>query len=183
MSIEAWQAELAAIRAAHPVPWGRLVRPSLVVLPRWAGWLRGVTGGAFVWWAWICIDARLLEAPPAVRRYVLAHEWGHVARGHLLVGLGAFFLVLVLLAAALAPPALGWSFAGLAASLGLLGLVPWMGSIRRELEADAFAATVAPGTASAALRWLVAWSGTGWSAARRRRLETLRQLEEQAPGV
>lgn len=74
--------EFAAIRARLPTPWGRFVWPRLVVLPRSFARFRRVTGGACVWWFWVVADPALADAPVDARRFVLAHEWGHVARGH-----------------------------------------------------------------------------------------------------
>ena len=74
--------EFEAIRARLPTPWGRFVWPRLIVLPHSFARFRKVTGGACVWWFWVVADPALADAPADARHFVLAHEWGHVARGH-----------------------------------------------------------------------------------------------------
>jgi len=109
--------------------------PKLVFLPTW--WPgRSV---AFAYFNLIAIGSGLLRAPPDVRRYLLAHELGHIERGHTLGQVGYWASVLSAVAIGqLLPPALATA----PIMAVLMGAVAWLslGETRREFEADDVAA-------------------------------------------
>lgn len=73
------QAEYAELQRLRPSSLSFLASHRLVVLP---DWFMRFYGGAAVLYRWTCIGNSLLDAPAEVRKAMLAHEWGHLARGH-----------------------------------------------------------------------------------------------------
>jgi hypothetical protein len=182
--IAAWQDEFDVIRDREPLRSGGLVSRRLRVLPPWGSFMHRSFGAAFVFLSRIYVDRRVLDAPPEVRQYLLLHEWGHVVRRHNQVAmLSACVLPFVFF-----PQAFIWLHArpGLSlapiAGLGLLAtciqaaLSVWMMSDMRELEADAYAASViGPAAVLDGIGWVAAWSRQGWTAGRRKRRAALWQ--------
>jgi hypothetical protein len=177
-----WQHDFDAIHARDTLRFGGLVSRRLRVLPPWGTFMHRSFGAAFVFLSHIYVDRRVLEAPPEVRQYLLLHEWGHVVRRHNQVAM----LSAVLLPFVFFPQAYIWLHRNpgpdLApiAGLGLLctclqaALSAWMMSDMRELEADAYAASViGPGAVLAGIGWVAAWSHQGWTAGRRKRRAAL----------
>jgi hypothetical protein len=180
----AWQQDFDVIRNRQPLRLGGLVNRRLRVLPPWGAFMHRSFGAAFVFLSRIYVDRRVLDAPPEVRQYLLLHEWGHVVRRHNQVAmLSACVLPFVFF-----PQAFIWLHArpGLAlapiAGLGLLAtciqaaLSVWMMSDMRELEADAYAASIiGPAAVLDGIGWVAAWSRQGWTAGRRKRRAALWQ--------
>lgn len=183
------QTEFDAVRAAFPSRYGHLLRARIVILPRWMGWLAPLTGGAFIWWFWLVVDHRFPSAPSLVRRYILAHEWGHILRGHAVV---LYFYWVFAAPAVFAIWGLTSSPSGAAhiSPLVLLGPLSLclallcsslIRSVRLEYEADAVAAeAVGPLDAPTAYQNAVAWSGRRWSPIDTRRLTALRRLAKSS---
>lgn len=122
----------------------------------------------------VFVDPRLEGAPSPVIRFIMAHEWGHVDRGHIPCAFVALAAALSRVALASSPQSLGTQIAELLILL-VTGLMLFGKSVmRRELEADAFAAGVV-GRAQAAdsLAWLVEWRGKGWPRDLRKRQDAL----------
>jgi hypothetical protein len=188
--IAAWQDDFDIIRARQPLRLGGLVNRRLRVLSPWGGFMHRSFGAAFVFLSRIYVDRRVLDAPPEVRQYLLLHEWGHVVRRHNQVAmLSAFVLPFVFF-----PQAFIWLHRnpGLAlapiAGLGLLAtciqavLSVWMMSDMRELEADAYAASIiGPAAVLDGIGWVAAWSRQGWTAGRRKRRAALWQAVLAGP--
>ena len=182
--IAMWQRDFDLIREREPLRQGGLVRRRLQVLPPWGVFMHRSFGAAFVFLSRIYVDRRVLDAPPEVRQYLLLHEWGHVVRKHNQVAM----LSAVLLPFVFFPQAYIWlhrhpgpDLAPLA-GLGLLctclqaALSVWMMSDMRELEADAYAASViGPSAVLNGIGWVSAWSRQGWTAGRRKRRAALWQ--------
>ena len=180
----AWQQDFDVIRNRQPLRLGGLVNRRLRVLPAWGTFMHRSFRAAFVFLSRIYVDRRVLDAPPEVRQYLLLHEWGHVVRRHNQVAmLSACVLPFVFF-----PQAFIWLHArpGLAlapiAGLGLLAtciqaaLSVWMMSDMRELEADAYAASIiGPAAVLDGIGWVAAWSRQGWTAGRRKRRAALWQ--------
>lgn len=169
-----WQAELVRVRTAWPSPYGRWVAQRSAVLDEAQG---RRCGGARYAHGVIGVSVELEEAPPAVRRYLMAHEWGHVVSRH-----GMMRYVYVGLSFGLIPLAAFacWrsstlAFAGwLMLVIGLLGLLRWMLAPRREHEADAVAVAI-NGLAETcqACHWMTHWLHEPPSALRDARLAQL----------
>lgn len=165
-----------ALQAARKAGSGRfdwLIRQHVAVVPeRLAAYLPRF--GAGVWFSIVFVDPRLLDAPASAVRFVMAHEWGHVERGHIPF---AFLALVVGLSRATvdgAPPTLLTMIANLLVFAIIAYSIVGKGSKRRELEADAFAAeAVGRDQAAEGLRWLVNWRGQGWSPALRERGDAL----------
>ena len=180
--LAAWQTVFDTICQCHPLRLGGLLSPRLRVLPPWGAFMHRSFGPAFVFLNHIYVDRRILDAPAEVREYLLLHEWGHVVRRHNQVAiLSAFLLPFVFF-----PQAYVWLHwqpgADLApiAGLGLFctcvqaGLSVWMMSDKRELEADAFAASIiGPAAVLNGIGWVATWSRQGWTAGRRKRRSAL----------
>lgn len=156
-------AALLDARRHHQSRWPGLLWPRAIVirpparLPRF---------GALIWLNMLIVDKRLEAAPKAVVAAIVAHEYGHVARGHATAGLAVVFALLLLM---MRPPTSSASthmiitVAALYLAIGL-GLL-WLRGPQRELEADDFAAAVVDGpTMISALGWIASWTGQGWSA-------------------
>ena len=182
-----WQHDFDTIRARDALRFGGLVHRRLRVLPPWGTFMHRAFGAAFVFLSRIYVDRRVLDAPAEVRQYLLLHEWGHVVRRHNQVAM----LSAVLLPFVFFPQAYIWlhrhpgpSLAPLA-GLGLLctclqaGLSVWMMSDMRELEADAYAASIiGPGAVLDGIGWIAAWSRKGWTAGRQKRRAALWQSHQ-----
>ncbi|MHB8447612.1 MAG: hypothetical protein ACYC9P_06770 [Rudaea sp.] len=174
---ERWQQAYEQERQSHPVAWGRMFAPRIVILPRI---LARFYGGAVTWLRWICVGRDLAQsAPDHVVRYVVAHEWGHVRCGHpaaALVMLGGAIGVTVF------PPTpqyaiLGWS----TAMLGLSAMV-WATRVKREFEADDKAVeTVGVAGVREGLEWMIAHCG-GINPDRRARLLRMGWRDHETPG-
>lgn len=162
------QAEYDAIRRARPGRLAWLASPRLYVMP--ARFMRAF-GGAAVMYRWTCIGPQVLHAPAPVRRALLAHEWGHVVRGHSLAAIAS----LVLLAAYIASP---WPPVSIALLAALAAPTLWITRPARELEADDEAvALVGAAELAAAIRWAMARHEPGKrSALLAQRLARLDQL-------
>lgn len=127
---EEWRDEFERLSAKR----GALA-PKLVFLPAW--W--PAPNVAFAYFNIVAIGPGLLRAPPDVRRYLLAHELGHIERRHTLGQAGYWASVLSAVAVGqVLPPAL--AMAPIMAVL--IGAVAWLslGETRREFEADDVAA-------------------------------------------
>jgi len=180
--IARWNRDFDAIRARDPLRMGGLVSPRLRVLPSWGEFMHRAFGAAFVLLSRIYVDRRVLDAPAEVREYLLLHEWGHVVRRHNQVAMvSACVLPFVFFPQAfvlmhhnpgpeLAPiAALGLFCTCLQAVLSM-----WMMSDTRELEADAYAASViGPSAVLYGIGWVAHWSHQGWTAGRRKRRAAL----------
>ncbi len=170
--------EFAAIKARLPTPWSCFVWLRLIVLPRSFARFRRVTGGACVWWFWVVADPALADAPADARRFVLAHEWGHVARGHA-ARLLAFWTLCFPLGGILWTGVQGTRYALLGPIAALFAL--WgsmvLRPIRLEFAADRVAAELVgvQGGPQAILN-LVEWAGQTWKPSHTRRLDALRAL-------
>jgi hypothetical protein len=184
-----WQQDFVAIRAREPLWLGGLVSGRLRILPPWGRFMHRAFGAAFVFLSRIYVDHRVLDAPPEVRQYLLLHEWGHVVRRHNQVAM----VSAVLLPFVFFPQAYIWLHQhpgpGLApvAGLGLLctclqaGLSVWIMSDLRELEADAYAASIiGPSAVLHGIGWVAAWSRQGWTAGRQKRRAALWQAIQPA---
>ncbi len=157
----------------HQSRWPGLLWPRAIVvrppsrLPRF---------GALIWLNLLFVDRRLETAPKAVVSAIVAHEYGHVSRGHAAIGLavvvGVLFLMITPSGSAVSRAAAG-DVAALYLAIAA-GLV-WLRRPARELEADAFGATVVGRDAIVdALNWIAAWTGQGWTPALvRRRTELM----------
>lgn len=84
------QSDYERIRACRPGACAWHASPRLVVLP---DRMMCRLGGAAVVYRWTCVCPALLRAPRRVRRAILAHEWGHVVRGHSLATCASLVLV------------------------------------------------------------------------------------------
>ena len=180
--LAAWQNDFDAVRRRQPLRLGGLVSRRLRVLPGWCAFMHLSFGPAFVFLSHIYVYHRILDAPAEVREYLLLHEWGHVVRRHNQVAM----LSAVLLPFVFFPQAYVWLHwhpgANLApiAGLGLFcacvqaGLSVWMMSDMREVEADAFAASIiGPAAVLNGIGWVATWSRQGWTAGRRKRRSAL----------
>jgi len=141
--------------------------PRLLILPK------GLTrfyGGALTWLRWICIGQDMLDdAPNDVARFVIAHEWGHVRRGHIFASVVIFIAALVTIWCPMTPK---WAIFGW--SIGMVGLftIVWVTRLEREFEADEEAAArVGRDSVRNGLLWLVDHRPGGLTADRRARLE------------
>lgn len=163
--------------AATPRRWpGLLLNIPVVVpaaaLPRWLPKF-----SACVWLGMIFVDGRLEGAPTRTVEAVIAHEFGHVARGHALVALcvamAALLLVIVPVPVSpLAALCVAGTYILLAA--GLL----WLRRPIREFEADAFGAKLVGSSEIVdALAWVSNWSGRGWTPTLLARRKALLQLK------
>lgn len=148
----------------------RVLRPVL-----WMRRKRGSdrSGGAIAVGPFIVTDANLADAPPDVRRAVIAHELGHIRLGHTAAMAGAFFLLLLYALSSLTnPPTVGWVIVNCTLLVGLASLALWATRPAREFEADDYAASlVGPAAVATALRWSLA--GETASPLVLRRLEAL----------
>lgn len=157
-------AALLDARRHHQSRWPGLLWPRAIViraparLPRF---------GALIWLNILFVDRRLEAAPKDVVSAIVAHEYGHVARGHAAAGLAVVFAVLVLM---VTPPGSAVSrlaAVGVAALyLAIVAGLVWLRRPAREFEADSFGAAVVGRDAIVdALNWIAAWSGQGWTPA------------------
>lgn len=146
------QAEYDELQRRRPSRLALLASKRVAVLPDWA--LR-LYGGAAVLYRWTCVSRSMLDAPADIRRALLAHEWGHIARGHYLAALAA----LILLLAYITSPSRGGA---LIALLLLAPVMLWLIHPRREDEADDVAVElVGVDQYHAALTWAVQRSAKG----------------------
>lgn len=182
--IAAWQRDFELIRDRQPLRLGGLVMRRLRVLPPWGAFMHRSFGAAFVFLSRIYVDRRVLDAPPDVRQYLLLHEWGHVVRRHNQVAMLSacvlpfvFFLQAFIWLHARSGPALApIAGLGLLATCIQAALSVWMMSDMRELEADAYAASIiGPAAVLDGIGWVAAWSRQGWTAGRRKRRAALWQ--------
>ncbi len=185
--LEHWHRDFAMIRARDPLRMGGLVSPRLRVLPAWGEFMHRAFGAAFVLLSRIYVDRRVLDAPAEVREYLLLHEWGHVVRRHNQVAMvSALVLPFVFFPQAFVlmhrnpgPELAPIAALGLACTCLQAGLSVWMMSDMRELEADAYAASViGPSGVLYGIGWVAQWSHQGWTAGRRKRRAALwRQVQ------
>lgn len=138
-------------------------------------------GGGLTWQRWIVISPDVLDAPAAARRYLLAHEWGHVRRGHAAVLVAVAGVASVLVAAAVlsrfAPKSALLVAIAFAAMAFILVAAFWVLHEDREFEADVEAARWKG--ASAALEgfdWMTGFVGPRNRASRARRRVCLERL-------
>ena len=137
-------------------------------------WFMGLNAGMTLPNSRVLVSPKALNLPDDARRYVMAHEIGHVTRWH---GKAAFlaFAALVLLYAV--DPALcgliGWTYI-------LAVLAPYGLGDRAEFQADATAAEVmgSPYAVIRAQREVLAVMGAGVTPQRERRWKRLRALAQ-----
>ncbi|WP_428946811.1 M48 family metalloprotease [Acidithiobacillus ferrooxidans] len=137
-------------------------------------WFMGPNAGMTLPNGRVLVNPKALKLPDDARRYVMAHEIGHVTRRH---GKAAFlaFAALVLLYAV--NPALcgliGWTYI-------FAVLVPYGLGDRAEFQADATAADVmgSPYAVIRAQREVMRVMGTGATPQRERRWQRLRTLAQ-----
>lgn len=142
------------LRHRRPSVFGLLAWPTPIVL---SDRVMQRFGGAAVVYGFTFIGLAVAGAPEAIRGALLAHEWGHIARGHSFAAL----LSLVLLAACLASPPLQ----ALIVMCFLAMCVLWLVHPSRELEADQVAEQlVGASNMVAALEWAVAHYAGGHAA-------------------
>ena len=145
--------------------------PSVTMAPPW---FMGPNAGMTLPNGRVLVNPKALKLPDDARRYVMAHEIGHVTRWH---GKAAFlaFAALVLLYAV--DPALcgliGWTYI-------LAVLAPYGLGDRAEFQADATAAEVmgSPYAVIRAQREVLAVMGAGVTPQRERRWKRLRALAQ-----
>ena len=145
--------------------------PAVTMAP---AWFMGPNAGQTLPNGRVLVNPKALKLPDDARRYVMAHEVGHVTRWH---GKAAFlaFAALVLLYAV--NPALcglvGWTYI-------LAVLVPYGLGDRAEFQADATAAEVmgSPYAVIRAQREVLAVMGAGVTPQRERRWKRLRALAQ-----
>jgi Zn-dependent protease with chaperone function len=163
--LERWQRAYEHERQAHPVAWGRLIAPRIVILP---SALARFYGGAVTWLRWICVGRDLVEsAPDHVVRYVVAHEWGHVRRAHPAASL---VMLACAIGVVLCPPTPQYALLGWSIGMAGLSVMVWATRLAREFEADDSAAQSvgSPGVREGLL-WMIAHRG-GMNPDRRARL-------------
>jgi hypothetical protein len=184
-----WQRDFAEIRARESLRFGGLVSCRLRVLPPWGNFLHRAFGAGFVFLSFIYVDRRVLDAPPEVRQYLLLHEWGHVVRRHNQVSMLAAVLlpcvffpqVYIYLHRKPDPHLVPIAVFGLFCLCLQAVLTVWMMSIMREIEADAYAASVIGPTAVLdGIEWVAAWSRKGLTISRRKRCAALWQAVQAA---
>lgn len=168
--MEEWRSELAKLSAMHPCTLSILFRPRLIFLPPWLP----VHLGAWVYLHFIIVSPAALDAPAAVRWYILGHEYGHIHNGHT----GLHFIYWLLVICAVAAVILAAEAIGVATLLGLclIAVAAMLPSqmCRRELEADALAARVyGREVVLEGALWMAHKTGTITSRIRRQRLEAL----------
>lgn len=169
-----WQAELDHVRVKRPSILGKPVRMAIKVLNSTAG---RRCGGARYAKGSIGISVDVLNAPDYVRRYLVAHEWGHVVRGHgfvryayLVVSVGLYPLGYQALTK---PGSVGGSL-WIVLVLFLACALLWMRSQKREYEADAVAVEL-NGLAEtrSACAWMTLWLGENDVVQRAKRISAL----------
>lgn len=163
---ERWQTQFDQIRRDRPIAWGRLASPRIVVIPES---MARFYGGALTWVRWICVGAGLCAAAPDhVVRYVVAHEWGHVRKGHPAVALPILICAIITVVCPRTP-----QFALFGWGVGMLGLylIVWATRLQREFEADDEAAQVVGNDGvREGLLWMVTHRAGGLNPDRRARL-------------
>lgn len=87
--MDRWKTDLAEVIARSPRRWTIWPPTLLFHMPHW--WPVKVDAWAHL--NMIFIGSGIIDAPPDVRRYVVAHEYGHIRSGHTL--LHAFYWVSV----------------------------------------------------------------------------------------
>lgn len=162
------QSEYDDLRRRRPSRLAFLASPRLVILP---DRLMRLYGGAAVLYRWTCIGRGLLEAPPEIRTAMLAHEWGHVVRGHALFTTTALIALICYLTVTTTGTAL-------CALLVIGTCLCWVTQSTRELEADDVAVElVGAGATADGLTWCVDRYARGKPAnGIKARLERLRQM-------
>jgi hypothetical protein len=171
------QADLDEVRLRIRANRAWFARTRIVVLPDRC--MRRFGGAAAIYQC-VCVGRALLQAPPSVRRAIIAHEWGHIAAGHCNATITSLALLVVYGAiTATMPTGLFWPMVNLALLTSMAGLVLWSLHPTREFEADAIAAqAVGAETVAQALRWIVGRMRDGKftpdQRKRLRRLETYR---------
>ena len=187
--LASWQRDFNSIRAHDRLPLGGLVSPRLRVLPSWCRFMHRAFGAAFVLMSRIYVDRHVLDAPKEVREYLLLHEWGHVVRRHNQVAMVSavvlpfvfFPQAYVLMHQHPGPELVPIAVVGLVFTCIQAGLSLWMMSDMRELEADAYAASViGPSAVLHGIGWIAQWSHQGWTAGRRKRRAALWQQVQSA---
>jgi Zn-dependent protease with chaperone function len=165
--VQRLQEAYSEIRRQRPVAWGFLISPRLVVLPNF---LTRFYGGAVTWLRWICVGRDLLaSAPDNVMRYIIAHEWGHVRRGHIF---GTVIIFIAAIVTTVCPRTPQWAIFGWSIGMIGLGAIVWLTRLTREFEADDEAAQqVGINGVRNGLLWLVENRPGGLTPDRRARLE------------
>jgi Zn-dependent protease with chaperone function len=144
--------DYSTMRRRHPSAFGLFARSRPIVMSDKA---MKRFGGAAVIYGFTFVARGVVDAPESVRAALLAHEWGHIARGHSF----ATLLSLVLLAAYIAAPSPPFALAVLCL---LAPCVLWQINPARELEADAVAVQlVGAANVADALEWAVARYAAG----------------------
>lgn len=141
--------------------------------------MRKRTGGAFLWWFWVVVDHDFDKASPSTRQFILAHEWGHVVKGHL-ARLYGFWLIFLPADLLVWPHFQNTKLAMLGPLTVLLSLFlsTYFRTQHHEFEADRFAASVVgEGKGPNSFTEAVAWSGQKWQQRHSDRLAMLRRQE------
>jgi len=133
-----WKMDFINAQARLPHWLSHLIRPRLIFLPGW--WLNPL--GAWAYLHLVFIGPGLVDAPLAVRRYIIGHEYGHIQSNHTILHFVYWCAVLCFLAAVVEQmPVLGISSCLLLTiSLSLI-LQPHLAR-KREYQADKIAALV-----------------------------------------
>jgi Zn-dependent protease with chaperone function len=88
-----WEKDLQALSAQCGIETPKLVVKEKWYRPLWPLTSYSSRPGAWGAFKWVIVSKELLDWPAHVRRYVLAHELGHVARKHHRpFGMSIFFL-------------------------------------------------------------------------------------------
>lgn len=174
---EVWQTELQAMEAQRPSAWSRLVRPRVIVLPRF---FVGQRLGAWTLYHLIFVTEAQAACPPRVRRYILGHEYGHIVCGHAALQWAWLASALLSMIGLLLPGVVLVSLS--IQSAVLYSLANAEHGARREMSADAAAADLCG--ASVALEgalWMADAMGDRAKPERQARLAELEQMaREQA---
>ncbi len=170
---EAWTTELQAMEARRPSAWSRLVRPRVIVLPRF---FTGHRLGAWTLYHLIFVTEAQAACPPRVRRYVLGHEYGHILCGHAALQWAWLASALLSMLGMLLPIAILLSL-GIQTAV-VYSLANATQGAKREMSADAAAAELCgAAVALEGARWMARALG---DQAKPERLARLAELEQRA---
>ncbi len=173
--------KLATARRAGSGSFDWLVRRHVVIVPSSiAARLPKFAGAVFL--SFVFVDPRLRAAPSGVVDYLMAHEWGHVDRGHIPCAFIALLAMMAQWLVSVEPRSTAMSALVLLSWLVIIVALFGKSVMRREREADAFAAKVVGSIPAAdSLAWLVVWRGKGWSPGLRKRWKDLTVCANYSP--
>lgn len=172
---QAWEADLESIKHRMPSRWARWVQPRLVVLPAWC---TGRRAGAWTLFNCIIITQQQRDCPEGVRRYVLGHEFGHIARGHTALQWAWLAGALLYVGGISHPAAIATSL--VIQTMVMAKMLSTRQEAARELSADDVAVELfGASVALEGARWMCAQRGDGEGAVRRRRLARLEECVER----